>query len=224
MMLTKPKGVYVLFSGRDRSVTLFYTLFVLLFTYPAISVYPHDVTAGDITKMVCHFTYPQGSSEVCNHLSDNAIVLQELDEFISSAFSDRKKFIRHIRLSGYSSIEGSYSTNERLAYERVKSFREYLQQHYHDLYRFPVDMVWVPEDWEGLSALVKASDINERKEVLDIIRRIGTFERRKALLMKLNGGRPYQKMAETVFPKLRRVEIEIEYTEGVRSSSMAIDR
>jgi hypothetical protein len=168
-------------------------------------------TDDSVAKHVCRFAYPLGSAEIRLELGNNAQVLARLDSFIRSAVINSQLHIRRIRLAGYCSIEGSYAFNERLAYDRVDSFRDYLSVNYPGLYRYPVDIVWVPEDWGGLAKLVRDSELNEKEEAIKIIHKIRAFDAREALLAKLNNGMPYWYMKRFLFEQLRRVEIEIEY-------------
>ncbi|MDR3117956.1 MAG: DUF3575 domain-containing protein [Mediterranea sp.] len=164
-----------------------------------------------VAKHVCRFVYPLGSAEIHSNLGNNAEALSQLDSFIRSAVTNSRMRIRRIRLAGYSSIEGSYLANERLAYGRVCNIRDYLNTNYPDLYRYPVDIIWVPEDWDGLSHLLRNSELPEKKEVLEIICKIRSSDTRESLLVKLNGGRAFWYMERYLFDQLRRVEIEIEY-------------
>ncbi|MDR0745897.1 MAG: hypothetical protein LBF17_05325, partial [Mediterranea sp.] len=182
---------------------------------PGHALFAQQKESGDnsacTAKHVCRFAYPLGKSDIHLELGNNAEVLSLLNSFIRSAITDSRMRICRIRLAGYCSIEGSYAVNERLAYDRVDSFRGYLRATYPELYRYPVDVVWVSEDWEGLSRLVRESELEEKEEALDIMRCIRSFDTREFLLTKLNGGRAYWYMERYFFDQLRRVEIEIEY-------------
>jgi hypothetical protein len=70
----------------------------------------------------------------------------------------------------------------------------------------------VGEDWDGLSRLVRESLLNEREEILEVIREVRVYDTREALLKKFNGGRAWLFMERELFPQLRRVEMRIEYT------------
>jgi len=192
-------------------------LILLVCFIPCYTVFAQQAEWGEdngagIAKHACRFVYPQGSAEIRSGLGNNANVLSQLDSFIQSAVTNSGLHIYRIFLSAYSSIEGSYAVNERLAYNRVESFRDYLTIRYPELSRYPVDIVWVAEDWGELSRLVRMSNINEREEILEIIRKVPNFDEREELLVKLNGGRAYMELQETILPQLRRVEIKIEYT------------
>ena len=175
------------------------------------SLYQHILAKGS-AKHTCRFTYAQGSAAIDTSLGDNRKELSDLDEFIRQALNHPELYVCRIRLTGYSSIEGTYHLNEALARSRVESYYFHLRKHYPDLCNYPNDLAWVAEDWKGLSELVKASNLNEREEVLEIIRKVPGFDNRETLLIKLNGGKPYLFLEKVLLPQLRRVEMEIEYS------------
>jgi hypothetical protein len=160
----------------------------------------------------CYFSYAQGNGVFSAELGNNAAELEKLDIFIRQALAHPTLFISRIRLTGYSSIEGSYARNEFLARQRVEQFYLYLREYYPELYRYPHDIAWVAEDWGGLSKRIRTSQLKEQEEIQEIIRRVPVFDTREALLMKLNGGRPWLFMERELFPGLRRVELRIEYS------------
>jgi len=174
----------------------------------------HQISQTGTAHMACYFTYLQGSSVIHPDLNQNTHELSSLDNFIRYALVHPDYHISRIRLTGYSSIEGRYEDNELLARERVAAFYQYLRDNYPALYRYPHDMAWIAEDWAGLSEQIRKSDLEEKNEILNMIRRVHTFDDREALLIKLNGGQPYRKIAQTMLPGLRRVEIEIEYAKS----------
>lgn len=165
----------------------------------------------DSVRLACYFSYPQGDSGIRRDIGNNAYELEKLDAFIRSAVDNRSVYVKHIRLAGYCSVEGTYASNEKLAHQRVVGFRNYLLDTYPKLYRYPVDHSWIAEDWDKLAVLVAASNMPEKQEILRIIRNVGVFNGREVQLMNLKGGVPYNKMAKTFFPLLRRVEIVVEY-------------
>lgn len=162
-------------------------------------------------QLSCHFTYPQGSQEIRKDMGNNAHELEKLDAFVRYIMGDEAAYIHRLRLVGYCSVEGNYDVNAKLARARVECFYNFLYLHYPVLYRYPVSYSWVAEDWEGLSALVAASNLVNRNEILRIIRDVDIYKGREMMLMKLNGGTSYKRMLKEFFPQLRRVEIIVEY-------------
>jgi len=198
-------------------------LSILLLTIPGIaqettvSPYYQDSLLRHISRegsaeLSCYFTYSRGRSGIDAQLNNNANELARLDHFLRFTLEQPELHIERIRLTGYSSVEGSYSHNELLARERVESLYLHLSQHYPGLGHYPFDMAWVAEDWTGLAKLARESGINELTEINEIIRKIPSFDERETLLVKLNGGRAYREIENTIFPRLRRVEIEVIYT------------
>ncbi|MCC8187985.1 MAG: hypothetical protein LIP08_10935 [Bacteroides sp.] len=131
--------------------------------------------------------------------------------------------ITSLSVIGYASPEGTYITNERLARERAFAVEEYLRRHY-DLPRHLFRVQYVAEDWERLRRLVEESRMEHRYEILQIIDRVGIFEGRELLLMKLDGGRPYRELLRDLFPRLRRVEYRIDFTLGNRPGGLSGQR
>lgn len=163
------------------------------------------------SKLSCYLSYPQGNHQVLPNYGNNTNELNKLNQFIRSALSDTLIYVRQIRLTGYCSIEGSFTVNEQLAKNRVNGFLSYLNMEYGLSRRYRVDTDWVAEDWDKLRELVALSHLPERDEVLQIIDKVPVFKGREKLLMDLNGGQPYRAMLAELFPLLRRVEITVEY-------------
>lgn len=162
-------------------------------------------------SMNYYLNYPQGSAEVQKSFENNGQELDKLDRFINQIFHDTLIYVESIRVSGYCSIEGSYDTNERLARSRAIGFMNYLDNSYHLSRRYPIDVNWVAEDWDNLREMVAASDMLYRDEVLSIMDNTDVFAGREKKLMYLRGGTPYRYMLTELFPKLRRVEITVNY-------------
>lgn len=175
------------------------------------------VSSSGLARISCHFVYSQGSSAVIPHLGDNSVELSRLDDFIREVLSTDSFSISRIRLTGYCSVEGEYTFNSQLARDRVEGFHTYLQAEYPSLYRYPVDLAWIPEDWHALTGLVRTSGVPNREEVLAILRGVSNPEIRKQNLRRLNGGKPYTYMLDNLFPQLRRVEITVEYNRQTSS-------
>jgi hypothetical protein len=173
------------------------------------SLYRH-ISRETNTGFSCSIIYTRGSDMVFSGQGRNATELEKLDQFIRQVLSHPTLFISRIRLTGYSSVEGSYARNEYLAQERIEQFYTYLCGRYPELRHYPHDQAWVAEDWNGLSRLIKESPLRERKEVLEIIRKVPAYDTREVLLERLNGGYAWLFMEREIFPRLRRVELCIE--------------
>ena len=142
---------------------------------------------------------------------NNPVELAKIYSSIDSIREDNNYRIARIEIVGYSSPEGSYAANEKLAHDRANGFRNYLDTEYGLARRFPVEVRYVGEDWDRLRQLVEASTLPGRAEVLAVIDNTDIFKGREKKLMDLQGGVPYNLMLAELFPLLRRVEIRVEY-------------
>ncbi len=112
-----------------------------------------------------------------------------------------------VLIAGFASPEGGYQINDRLAWNRAVSVKEYILQNS----GLKADQIIIhngSEDWQGLRMLAEASDMPHKAAVLDIIDNVPIWDARKNVgrlgeLMRLENGAPYRYMLENFFPKLR---------------------
>ena len=174
------------------------------------SVYRRVLEEGVLT-LSCHFSYALNSAEINPALGDNLQELKRLDAFVRAAVSDTALYVKRVGLSGFSSIEGPYAVNERLARDRARSFRDHLEAGYSLSESVPVDISWVAEDWGGLYTMLLDVQFSGREEVLRLIEEVDVFRGREGQLMRVRGGKVYKWLLSDYFPRLRRVEIRVEY-------------
>jgi len=172
------------------------------------------------TEFTLCLSYAQGSAFIVSNLDNNQNELDQLTHFLRQALSHPALYVSKIRITGYSSIESDYAKNEALSRERVEHFHRYLQKTYPELQHYPFDLAWVAEDWNGLSKLIRESDLNEREEILEVIRKVRVYDDREMLIKRLNGGSAYRKMEATMLPKLRRIELRIDYQTTPTANSL----
>ena len=168
----------------------------------ADSTYRQVITEGS-KSLSCYLNYPQGSAKIIPDFENNAAELEKLDAFIRQVFRDSLIYVDSIRLTGYCSIEGSFTANERLAKTRALGFKTYLDNEYELSSRYPIRVSWIAEDWDMLRKLVEESDMRYRNEVLNLINNVDVFQGREKKLMDLAGGAPYKYMLKNFF--LRRI-------------------
>lgn len=174
------------------------------------SVYRRVIIAGS-DSLNCFLGYPVGGSKVVKEYGNNQAELDKIDRFIHSTLSDTLVYVRGIRIVGYSSVDGTYAFNEKLAKGRANGLKEYLDEMYELSSRYAIDLRSVGEDWDGLRRLLVDSDLPYKERAMKIIDDIKVLDGRERALMLLDGGVPYRDMTKTLFPQLRRVEIMVEY-------------
>lgn len=157
-----------------------------------------------------YIDYPLAKYEVHPDYKNNREEINKIDRIIRPLQSDGYSRIEKVSIRGYASPEGSYETNKKLSANRSQFFMQYVKSTYGlgDVH-FLVSSV--AEDWDGLTELLRKDSAAYREPVLDIIRRYGIFEGRERQLLELQGGVPFQDMLRRLFPKLRRIEVIVDY-------------
>lgn len=141
---------------------------------------------------------------------------QELEK-IQYAFEEiqnnKDVTIRGVFIEGYASPEGPSDLNERLARDRAYALKNYIVSTFGvDLPDKDIKVKWVAEDWDGLKVQVEASDLRYKDQVLQIINDTPDIDQRKQKIKRLANGMAYRMMAQDIFPQLRRVEYQIDFS------------
>lgn len=158
-----------------------------------------------------YLDFQVGRSVILPNFRRNPEELSKIDAVISEIQNNSDVVIKGLFIEGYASPEGVYTTNERLAQERAKALKEYIKTKFSIPEGF-FKVTSVAEDWDGLTELVKDSELKEKDKILEIISGIDILDGREAALMRLNKGIPYRVMLREMFPSLRRVEYQVDYT------------
>lgn len=70
---------------------------------------------------------------------------------------------------------------------------------------------WVAEDWDRLTEMVRASNMDDRDKILDIIDNVDVFKGRENRIKELSEGLSWAYMLKEFFPKLRCASCRIGY-------------
>lgn len=119
-------------------------------------------------------------------------------------------------VSGSSSPDGLWGNNIALSKARTDNAAEYFRSVMNVPY-YKIDKVDLMEDWGRLAAMVAASDMRYKEEVLEIIRE-KTWGERKTALKKLDGGRVWNILEDHFFPELRCVNVSVVYKGDIKAS------
>lgn len=151
--------------------------------------------------------YGVGSSRIDSSYRDNKQVLSNLIEVVGMIMSDSKSEVETIVVGGFSSPEGNYDTNDRLAFERAVSVKEFIVENT-GLNENSILVFNGSVDWRGLRYMVAKSSLADRDEIIDIIDTVPIWDARNQRgrlgeLMKLNGGNTYRALKAEYFPLMR---------------------
>lgn len=183
-------------------------LLLILLLVTGICAPAQEQTPTDTIGVKVYFR--QGESGLDMQFQDNGTRLEDFAAALREADADTLRRVNAIHIAGVASPEGSTKRNEELSERRAENIIAWLKR------RLPFpDAVYVKhvvgEDWQGLAALVEASDMLYRDEVLDIlhntpvwiVREGKVVDGRKRQLAMLRGGEPWRYMEQHFFPELR---------------------
>ncbi|WP_295939150.1 hypothetical protein [uncultured Alistipes sp.] len=151
--------------------------------------------------------FPVGSFAVQRSYGDNEQSITDLMSSIRIIENSVDSRVMKVTVAGFSSPEGDYDLNDRLAWRRAVAMKEYILSH-SDLSADQIEIYKGSVDWQGLRMLVEASDMPWKQKVLDIIDDVPVWDARRnsgrhGELMRLEGGVPYRYMKKNYFPQLR---------------------
>lgn len=151
--------------------------------------------------------FAQGVSTIDSRLRDNRQTLKNLVAAIDVILSSAESEVSHVVIGGFTSPEGRFEFNDRLAWERAISIKEHIITGT----SMQPDKILVHNgsvDWRGLRSMVSGSNMQYRNEVLKVID--GTPLRtpedhiiRLKGLKNIADGTAYNYMFENFFPHLR---------------------
>ena len=184
-------------------------LSLLLLPVAASAQSDNTITTADTVGVKVYFR--QGYSRLQPTFRENGIRLDEFMRRVSEMHADSTARLNSIDIVAYASPEGSFTLNRKLARKRAENISAYLRGNMPFLSGSLFNVQPKGIDWNGLAAMVEASDMRYRSEVLNILRNVPetTYRNGKLVdsrlkrLMDLRGGRPYNYMLTHFFPELR---------------------
>ncbi len=160
---------------------------------------------------VCRLNYVVARYELLRDYKDNARILNEVDGIITELQRNPDLTITSASVIGYASPEGNYNSNITLSENRARAFLNYLRDRY-NWNTYSIHSEGRGEDWPGLrEAVMRASYVPDRDQVLSIIDNTIDVAARKQRLQALSGGRTYRWLLDELYPPLRRNEYRVAY-------------
>lgn len=153
-----------------------------------------------------------------------------------AANNDTSRVIEEINISSYASPDGSLDLNTRLAENREKNTKEYLNKQLKKdkITEFgELTAQFTPEDWEGFQKLVAASDIQDKDLIISVLSMYKDPEEREREIRNLST--VFEQLADRILPQLRysrltasvnvigKSDIEINRLIDTNPSALSID-
>lgn len=127
------------------------------------------------------------------------------NEQLRNAAGDTTRVIEELNISSYASPEGALDFNTRLAENREKNTKNYLegQLKKDKIAEFgELTAQFTPEDWEGFQELVSNSNIQDKELILSVLSMYKDPEQREKEIRNLSS--VFEVLADEILPQLRR--------------------
>ncbi len=157
-----------------------------------------------------YLDYPVNRTELYPDYRNNPRELQKIIETIDKVRNDSNVTITGIGIHGYASPEGSWDNNVRLSIGRAATLKNYVGQLRHfDDSLFTVSNT--PEDWDGLDSLLATSNMDNRDEILAVVRDRSLEPDPRNEKIRRTWPVQYKFMLETWYPALRHSDYTVQY-------------
>ncbi len=156
-----------------------------------------------------YLDFPVNRTELHPYYHNNPVELHKIMQTIDTVRNNANVEITAISIHGYASPEGSYQNNARLAQGRAATLKNYVMQQY-DLPANIYHVASTPEDWAGLDTFVTKSNLEDREEILRVIRSDMEPDAKDQQLKK-DYPEAYSTMLNAFYPYLRHSDYEVQY-------------
>lgn len=130
--------------------------------------------------------------------------VKDLNKTIAATTDDPFREIREINIQSYASPEGALDFNTRLAENREKNTKSYVEgQLAKDKVKEFGELTaqFTPEDWEGFQKLVSQSNIQDKELILSVLSMYKDPEEREREIRNLSS--VFDQLADQILPQLR---------------------
>ena len=158
-----------------------------------------------------YLDFPRGQNEIYPNFGNNPVELAKIDKMIRTIATNKDITVQRVYMVGYASPESSVKFNTELSRARAESLMRYFMNNS----TIPANMYETRtggEDWNGFRILLEDFPVSNKPEIFRIMNTIADLDEREKAISKVADGRPYKIIYDELYPKLRRVVCEINYT------------
>lgn len=139
------------------------------------------------------------------YLFENYRTFRQILSAVDKIYSNSRYRLAHIDIAGYASPDGITQKNIALAQRRADALIDYIiaSRPQYNLTRKDFHIHNGEVNWEGLRQYLDHSNIEEKDWIKVVIGSNMPDERKKSILMSIDGGRLWRKLLDEVFPHLR---------------------
>ena len=157
-----------------------------------------------------YIDFPVDRIELHADYRRNPAQLDSIISTINALKEDKNLEVSSINIHGYASPESPYKHNDYLAKNRAKTLTEYVRR----MVKLPSSLFTVsstPEDWDGLVAYIKDSNLEHKDQILAIIDDERLDPDAREWKIKKQYPSEYRFMLDTWYPALRHSDYHITY-------------
>jgi len=158
-----------------------------------------------------YLDFPRGKNDIMPNFGNNAVELAKIDKMIRDIATNEDITVQSVFMAGYASPESSLKFNTDLSRARAESMMRYFMKNS----KIPASLFETRtggEDWEGFEKLLEETPLQNKSEILRIIKTVSDLDERETKISKVGGGQPYKIIYNDIYPKLRRVVCEVDFT------------
>lgn len=184
----------------------------LLFAVGPVASHAADTVQRDTVRGDARVAFAICDAKVSPDFSGNLQELEKITTILKELQADTTANLQRIVIRGYGSPDGRYVLNERLARQRTENLKAYVAQHA-NLPKNLIEVKYVAEDWEGLTAQVEAATLENmphRDDVLKVVKSNLQPDEKESIIRK-DYPVDFQYLKDFCLPQLRRSDYSIEY-------------
>jgi hypothetical protein len=178
----------------------------LAYIQPEVEVIKKRTEIGN-----AYLDFPRGKNEIYPDFGNNIVELNKIDNMIRTIATNKDITVQGVFMTGYASPESSLKFNTELARARAESMMRYFMNNS----AIPSSLFETHtggEDWDGFRKLLEDYPLSNKNEILHLMNTVSDLDEREKAISRVGGGNPYKIIYEEIYPKLRRVVCEVNFT------------
>lgn len=175
----------------------------------AVSVM-EEMTRSEMRRLDASLSFKPGSTELILSYGQNGKELARLCGDLNDLLADKNVTLQSVEVTGYSSPDGNTLKNEELATGRALRLSRYLGKET----RLPENKFVIRqslEDWDGLKRAVTDAHKPYAVRVMALLDSLSQPDARRKALCRLDKGKVWKDMENTLFAGLRRIRVDVVY-------------
>lgn len=184
--------------------------------------------AGEIAPAVAKANFMRDTAEVTKanimfqiqqaNVKNNKEV-KALNAAAAATAKDSMRTIQGLEVISAASPDGGVKLNEKLATARQNNTVKFLKRQKNN--KAAIDAKYIAQDWEGFQELVKASDIQDKEIILNVLSQYQDPAEREAQIKNLSAA--YTELAKDILPKLRRSQLALTVIKAGKTDAQILD-